>query len=190
MSLIPTILRPIVGIKRRSLLASVGWTTFDCPKVAKRRQKSNKKEILRAHIALAKKYQKPLILHIREASDDTQAILIEENANEVGGVLHCFNGDECLLELVEHNFYFGIGGIITFKNAKKLVEILPKIPLDRLVVETDAPYLTPHPHRGKRNDSSYIPIIIDKMSEILQIDRATLQRHLRDNSRRLFPQMG
>lgn len=97
---------------------------------------------------MAKKYKKPLIIHIREASDDSRQILINENAKEVGGVLHCFNASEHLLPLADHNFYFGIGGVLTFKNAKKLVEILPKIPKSKLLIETDAPYLTPHPYRG------------------------------------------
>lgn len=113
------------------------------------------KEVFISQINLAKKYKKPLIIHIREASDDSRQILINENAKEVGGVLHCFNASEHLLILSEHNFYFGIGGVLTFKNAKKLVEILPKIPKDKLLIETDAPYLTPHPYRGVRNEPYY-----------------------------------
>ncbi|NQY93756.1 MAG: TatD family hydrolase, partial [Campylobacteraceae bacterium] len=110
------------------------------------------KEVFIAQINFAKKVKKPLIVHVREASNDSRNILIEHNAKEVGGVLHCFNASEHLLCLSEHNFYFGIGGVLTFKNAKKLIEILPKIPKEKLLIETDGPYLTPTPFRGKRNE--------------------------------------
>ena len=113
------------------------------------------KEVFIAQIEFAKKVNKPLIVHIRDASDDSRTLLMENNAKEVGGVLHCYNASEHLLPLSEHNFYFGIGGVLTFKNAKKLVEVLPKIPKEKLVLETDGPYLTPHPHRGKRNEPKY-----------------------------------
>jgi len=144
------------------------------------------KEIFRKHIKLAKELNKPLIVHIREASKDSRDILIEESAKEVGGVLHCFNANEALLDLSEHNFYFGIGGVITFKNAKKLVKILPKIPIDRLVVETDAPYLTPHPHRGERNEPLYTIFIIDKIAEILNQPRKDIEDIIFENSKKLF----
>ena len=144
------------------------------------------KKVLIEHIHLAKMYNKPLIMHIREASEDTKAILLQHQAGEIGGVLHCFNGDESLLELAEHNFYFGIGGVLTFKNAQKMVDILPRIPQDRLLVETDAPYLTPHPHRGKRNESAYIPYIINKMAQLLNMNRHDLEALLLHNSQRLF----
>ncbi len=87
---------------------------------------------------LQKKHSKPLIIHIRDASNDSKHILIEHNAKEVGGVLHCYNADEQLLSLANDNFYFGIGGVLTFKNARKLVQVFPKIPKDKLLVETDA----------------------------------------------------
>ena len=127
------------------------------------------KEVFISQINLAKKYKKPLIIHIREASNDSRQILINENAKEVGGVLHCFNASEHLLILSEHNFYFGIGGVLTFKNAKKLVEILPKIPKDKLLIETDAPYLTPHPYRGVRNEPYYTIYVAQKMAELLNM---------------------
>jgi TatD DNase family protein len=101
--------------------------------------KQKQKEVFKAQINLAKKYKKPLIVHIRDASLDSKEILLQEDAKEVGGVLHCFNADEQLLSLANSGFYFGIGGVVTFKNAKKLVNVLPKIPLDKLIIETDAP---------------------------------------------------
>lgn len=146
------------------------------------------KEVFIAQIEFAKKVNKPLIVHIREASDDSRQILIDYNAKEVGGVLHCYNASEHLLPLSEHNFYFGIGGVLTFKNAKKLVEVLPKIPEDKLIVETDGPYLTPHPHRGKRNEPIYTKLVVDKISELLEIDVKTVEEITTNNATKLFKQ--
>jgi TatD DNase family protein len=144
------------------------------------------KEVFIDQIDLAKEFNKPLIIHIREASKDSLDLLIEHDSKAVGGVLHCFNASESLLPLSKHGFYFGIGGVVTFKNAKKLVEILPKIPKDRLLVETDGPYLTPHPHRGERNEPSYTSLVVAKMSEILEIDEDSLKETLYKNTKRLF----
>lgn len=135
---------------------------------------------------MAKKYKKPLIIHIREASDDSRQILINENAKEVGGVLHCFNASEHLLILSEHNFYFGIGGVLTFKNAKKLLEILPKIPKDKLLIETDAPYLTPHPYRGIRNEPYYTIYVVQKMVELLNMTEKEIEELTTNNAKKLF----
>jgi len=144
------------------------------------------KEVFIAQIEFAKKVKKPLIVHIREASNDSRQILIDYNAKEVGGVLHCFNASEHLLPLAEHNFYFGIGGVLTFKNAKKLVEILPKIPKEKLLIETDAPYLTPHPHRGERNEPYYTVFVAQKMAELLNITEEEMQELTTNNAKRLF----
>ena len=144
------------------------------------------KEVFISQIEFAKKVKKPLIIHIREASDDSRQILIDYNAKEVGGVLHCYNASEHLLPLSEHNFYFGIGGVLTFKNAKKLVEVLPKIPKDKLLIETDAPYLTPHPHRGERNEPYYTVFVAQKMAELLQFDEDEIQKLTTNNAKKLF----
>ena len=144
------------------------------------------KKIFIAQIDLAKRYNKPLIIHIRDASNDSKALLIQNNAKEVGGVLHCFNADEQLLSLSDHGFYFGIGGVLTFKNGKKLKNVLSKIPQDKLVIETDAPYLTPEPFRGKRNEPSYTTYVADMMSEILEIPRCTIEHLTTQNANKLF----
>lgn len=142
------------------------------------------KEVFRAHIRLANELNKPLIVHIREASHDARVILEEEKSQ--GGVLHCFNADEELLVLSKIGFYFGIGGVLTFKNARKLVNVLPKIPRERLLLETDGPYLTPHPHRGKRNEPIYTTLVADKMSELLDIDRLEMEALTSLNAHQLF----
>jgi len=149
-------------------------------------EKAAQKRIFTAQIILAKKYKKPLIIHIRDASRDSKEILLEMGAGEVGGVLHCYNADEELLSLADDNFYFGIGGVVTFKNAKKLVNVLPKIPKEKLLIETDGPYLTPHPHRGKRNEPLYTTLVADKMSELLNIDVDKIADLTTINAQKLF----
>ena len=144
------------------------------------------KKVFIKQIEFAKKVKKPLIVHIRDASDDSRTLLIKSNAKEVGGVLHCYNASEHLLSLSEHNFYFGIGGVVTFKNAKKLVEILPKIPKERLVLETDGPYLTPHPHRGTRNEPKYTNLVSSKIGELLNLTKKEIDQLTTNNAKALF----
>ena len=146
------------------------------------------KEVFIAQIEFAKKVKKPLIVHIREASNDSRQILMDYDAKEVGGVLHCYNASEHLLPLSEHNFYFGIGGVLTFKNAKKLVEVLPKIPQEKIIVETDGPYLTPHPHRGKRNEPIYTKLVVQKIAELLDLEENETEKITTNNAIRLFKQ--
>ena len=149
-------------------------------------EKTRQDKVFRTQIRLAKRYQKPLIIHIRDASHDAKMVLLEEGAGEVGGVLHCYNADDELLSLANEGFYFGIGGVVTFQNAKKLVNVLPKIPHDKLLIETDGPYLTPHPHRGSRNESAYTRYVADKMGEILAQSSADIEFLTTRNARNLF----
>ncbi len=152
----------------------------------KEAEKLRQKKIFIAQIGIAKKYKKPLIIHIRDASRDAKKILLEQNAGEVGGVLHCYNADEELLTLANNGFYFGIGGVVTFKNAKKLINVLPKIPSDKLLIETDGPYLTPTPYRGQRNEPVYTKLIAQKMSELLEISLQEVEKTTTDNAIKLF----
>ena len=147
-------------------------------------EKEKQKEVFVKQIELANKYNKSLIVHIREASLDSKNILKEYA--KVGGVLHCYNANEGLLEMAERGFYFGIGGVLTFKNAKKLVNVYPKIPIDKLLIETDGPYLTPHPYRGKRNEPAYCRLILEKMADLSAIDEKELENIVFENSQRLF----
>lgn len=149
------------------------------------REKRLQKEVFEAHIKLALKHDLPLIVHVREASHDSHELLKGYEAKGLRGVLHCFNASELLLDLSE-NFYYGIGGVLTFKNAKKLVNILPKIPQERLVIETDGPYLTPHPHRGTRNEPGYTILVAEKISELLSEDLESVQSLTTTNAARLF----
>ncbi len=148
-------------------------------------EKKVQKKVFIDQILWAKELKKPLIVHIRESSVDCLALL-DEYAGEEGGVLHCYNADESLLKLAKKNFYYGIGGVLTFKNAKKLINVYPKIPQDKLLIETDAPYLTPHPHRGKRNEPSYTTFVAEKMSELSMLTPAEIALLSTNNAQRLF----
>lgn len=152
----------------------------------KKDEKMRQDYVFRAQIRLAKKVQKPLIVHIRDASHDAKTLLLEEGAGEVGGVLHCYNADEELLSLAKEGFYFGIGGVVTFQNAKKLIHVLPKIPLEKLLIETDGPYLTPHPHRGTRNESAYTRYVADKMGQLLELPVNEIEMLTTANAKKLF----
>ncbi len=167
-----------------------GLDYYRLPEDEKEKEENIKqqKEVFIAQIEFAKKVKKPLIVHIREASNDSRQILEQYNAKEVGGVLHCYNASEHLLPLANHGFYFGIGGVLTFKNARKLVEVLPKIPKDKLILETDCPYLTPHPHRGKRNEPFYTTFVANKVSELLEMPLEEVETLTTTNTKKLFKQ--
>jgi len=149
------------------------------------KEKAMQKEVFVDQILWAKEMKKPLIVHVRESSADCLALL-DEYAGEEGGVLHCYNADESLLKLAKKNFYYGIGGVLTFKNARKLINVYPKIPEDKLLIETDAPYLTPHPHRGKRNEPSYTTFVAEKMSELSDYSSSEVANMTTQNAQRLF----
>ena len=149
------------------------------------KEKKLQKEVFIDQILWAKELKKPLIVHIRESSADCLELL-DTYAGEEGGVLHCYNADESLLKLADKNFYYGIGGVITFKNARKLINVYPKIPKDKLLIETDAPYLTPHPHRGKRNEPAYTAMVAEKMSELSDMTTIEIAKLSTDNAKRLF----
>ncbi len=147
--------------------------------------KGLQKEVFLDQIKLADEHELPMIIHIRDASLDSFGML-EQAKPKKGGVLHCYNADEQLIKLSLCGFYFGIGGVITFKNAKKLVRILPKIPMDKLLLETDAPYLTPEPFRGRRNEPAYTHYVAQKISDLLAIDYEKLCEATTKNALRLF----
>ncbi len=150
-----------------------------------REEKKRQKEVFVDQIIWAKELKKPLIVHVRESSADCLALL-DKHAGKEGGVLHCYNADESLLKLASKNFYYGIGGVITFKNARKLVNVYPKIPQEKLLLETDAPYLTPHPFRGQRNEPSYTTLVAKKMSELSNKPLNEIIRCSTENANRLF----
>ncbi len=149
--------------------------------------KDIQKEVFRKQIHLAKKVKLPIIIHNREATQDIVDILREEGAEEVGGIMHCFSGSpEIAQECVDMNFYISLGGPVTFKNAKKPKEVAQEIPLERLLIETDCPYLAPHPNRGKRNEPAYVKLVAEQIAELKGISLEEVETVTTENANKLF----
>ena len=141
----------------------------------------------RSHIAAARACGKPLIVHTRDARDDTIRILREERARDVGGVLHCFTEDwEMACKALDLGFYISFSGIVTFANAQDLREVATKVPLDRMLIETDCPYLTPVPHRGRSNEPKFVANVAECIAGLRGIDRDALIAQTSESFFRLF----
>ncbi|MEI5909611.1 TatD family hydrolase [Bacillus spongiae] len=145
------------------------------------------KEVFRKQIRLAKEVKLPIIIHNREATQDVVEILKEEGASEVGGIMHSFSGStEIAKQCIEMNFFISLGGPVTFKNAKKPKEIARDIPLDSLLIETDCPYLTPHPYRGKRNEPAYVKLVVEEIAKQKGLTFDEVARTTTENAIKLF----
>jgi TatD DNase family protein len=152
---------------------------------------NEQRERFREQIQLARELTLPVIIHTREAQEDTITILKEEKASEVGGVFHCFSGDAWLAkDALDLGFYLSFSGVLTFKNATMLREIAKTVPLDRLLIETDCPYLTPVPHRGKRNEPAFVSFIAEQLATVRagepDMSVETIGRITTTNAKRLF----
>lgn len=149
--------------------------------------KDIQKEVFRKQIQLAKKVNMPIIIHNREATEDIIEILKEENAKEVGGIMHCYNDSvDYVQTCLDMNFYISLGGPVTFKNAPMPKEVASVVPIDRLLIETDAPYLAPHPNRGKRNEPAFVKLVAEKIAEIRQISYEEICEKTTKNAFQVF----
>lgn len=149
--------------------------------------KEMQQEHFRRHIEVAKSLDLPLLIHSREAKEDTLKILSEALAPGMRGVFHCFSGDmEMAEKALEMGFYISLSGVVTFKNANKILEIVRAVPLNRILVETDAPFLTPHPNRGKRNEPAYVRYVAEKIAEIKGISIEETCKIIMNNATELF----
>lgn len=145
------------------------------------------KEWFERQLTLARQVGLPVIIHSREAAKDTLEIMQAHHAGEIGGVVHCFSyAKEMAREYLNMDFYFGIGGVITFKNAKKLKEAVAYMPMERILLETDSPYLAPEPNRGKRNTSLNLPCVAEAIAELKGISYEEVVEMTEANARRLF----
>ncbi|WP_064091137.1 TatD family hydrolase [Rossellomorea aquimaris] len=212
----PTITRAMELVEQYEFLyASVGWHPVDAidmtdedliwieelashPKVVAlgemgldyhwdKSPKEVQKEVFKKQIHLAKKVKLPIIIHNREATQDIVDILREEGAEEVGGIMHCFSGSsEIAQECVEMNFYISLGGPVTFKNAVKPKEVAKDIPIEKLLIETDCPYLAPHPNRGKRNEPAYVKLVAEQIADLKEMTIEEVGKITTDNAKKLF----
>ncbi len=166
-------------------VVALGETGFDyyydnSPREAQRR-------VFREHVRIAAESGLPLVIHTRDAEADTARVLMDAAANGVGGVLHCFSSSRQLAErALELGFYISISGIVTFKNAEPLRQIVRDLPLDRILIETDAPYLAPAPHRGRPNEPALLIHTARKVAELKGLEVEALARATSDNFFRLF----
>jgi TatD DNase family protein len=144
------------------------------------------KNAFRKQIQLAKKYKLPIVIHCRDAFDEVFEVLEEEKSADLFGIFHCFTGTyEQALQAISYNMKLGIGGVVTFKNGK-IDQFLNQIDLSHIVLETDSPYLAPIPFRGKRNESSYLLNIIDKLATIYNLPAKDIATITTENSKRIF----
>jgi TatD DNase family protein len=145
------------------------------------------RQVFRRQIHMARDVRKPLVIHCRDAHDETIAILAEEQAREVGGVMHCFSGNvEIARRCLDLGLFISLAGPVTYKNARALPDVARFVPEDRLVVETDCPYLPPTPHRGKRNEPAYVALTAAFVAGLRGADPEALGAELTANAARLF----
>lgn len=145
------------------------------------------KEWFIRQLALAREVSLPVVIHSRDAAQDTLHLMREEHAEDIGGVIHCYSySKEIAKQFLDMGFYFGIGGVLTFKNARKLKEVVLGLPMDRIVLETDCPYLAPEPNRGKRNSSLNLTYVIAQMAELKGISEEKIREKCWENARTLY----
>lgn len=149
--------------------------------------KEVQKQWFRQQLKIAGEIRKPVIIHSRDACADTLECMRMEHADKIGGIIHCYSySKEAARDYLDMGFHFGIGGVVTFKNARKLIEAVEYIPMERIVLETDCPYMAPEPHRGTRNDSRNIAFVAEKIAQIKGMTAQEVIDITNKNARKLF----
>ncbi|WP_348920778.1 TatD family hydrolase [Enterococcus rotai] len=143
--------------------------------------------VFRRQIAIAKEMNLPISIHTRDAMEDTYKILKEEDIRDIGGIMHSFSGDpEWMEKFLDMGMHISLSGVVTFKKALEVQEVAKAVPLDRLLVETDAPYLAPVPYRGKRNEPGYTRYVVEKIAELREVPFEEIAKQTTINAHRLF----
>lgn len=177
----------LVELAGRPKVVAIGETGLDYYRMA-REAVDWQRQRFRAHIRAARQAGKPLIIHTRNAAQDTLAIMEEEGADQAGGVMHCFTETwEVARAALDLGFHISFSGIVSFKSAKDLKEVARQVPLDRLLIETDSPYLAPVPHRGKRNEPAYVRHVAEEIAQIKQLPVEAVGEATSRNFFHLFP---
>ena len=177
-------LRQLTGLKKVVAVGEIGLDYYwdKEPEIQERQRYWFKRQM-----ELAKETGLPIIVHSRDAAEDTMRVMKEAHAEEIPGVIHCYSySPEMAKEFIKMGYYIGVGGVVTFKNAKKLKETVEQIPLERILLETDCPYMSPEPYRGKRNDSRNIPYIIEKIAELKGLTSEEVERVTWENALKLY----
>lgn len=172
-------------------VVAIGEIGLDYHYISEEEDREKTKEAQRSwfsyQLRIAGEYGLPAIFHLRDSAEDSMEILKRAASEGIRGVLHCYSySPEQALEYEKMGYYFGIGGVVTFRNSKKLKETVERIDMSRLLLETDCPYLSPEPFRGRRNDSTNLPYIVKKIAEIKKITEDEVIEHTRENARTLF----
>lgn len=177
----------LLALGKHPACIAIGETGLDYYRTTAEDDIAVQQQRFRTHIQAANQLKKPVIIHTRQAAHDTLAIMRDAGANECGGVMHCFSEDWSVAkQSLDLGFYISFSGIITFKNANDLRDVAKKVPLDRLLIETDAPYLAPMPFRGKQNHPALVKHVAEKLSEIRGIDYTTIAAQTTENFYRCF----
>lgn len=180
----------LVALAQDPRVIAIGETGLDYYHVTRPEQQQQQQQRFRRHIQAALQVNKPLIIHTRNAKQDTLRILVEEQASQVGGIMHCFTEDwETAQAAMALNFYISFSGIVTFKKATDLQALAQQVPLNRLLIETDAPYLAPVPFRGQPNQPAYVRHVAETIARLRQIPLLELAQATTTNFYRLFPQI-
>lgn len=150
-------------------------------------EQQNQRDWFVRQMELAREVSLPVIIHSRDAAEDTYSLMRDIRAQEIPGVIHCYSySPEMAREYVKMGYYIGVGGVVTFKNAKKLVRTVAETPIERILLETDSPYLAPEPHRGRRNDSRELVYVVDKIAQIKDLTPEEVETVTWENAQRLF----
>lgn len=177
-------LRELTALKK---IVAVGEIGLDYYWDKEEEVRANQRYWFKRQMELARETGLPVVIHSRDAAEDTMNLMKEINAEEIPGVIHCYSySKEMALEFIKMGYYIGVGGVVTFKNGRKLQETVKAIQLDRILLETDCPYMAPEPNRGTRNDSTNIPYIIAKIAELKETTPEEVERITEENARRLF----
>ena len=175
----------LVQLADHPKIVAIGETGLDYYRIKENNEWQ--RERFRTHIRAARRCGKPLVVHTRDAAADTLRIMREEEAREVGGVMHCFTGDwESARAAMDLGFYISFSGIVTFKNAQALKEVARRVPLERMLVETDSPYLAPVPHRGKTNEPAMVRYVAAEVARLRGIDVSEVSEQTTKNFFNLF----
>lgn len=151
------------------------------------RIQENQKYWFGRQLQLAREYSLPVVIHSRDAAEDTIKVMNQFHSEEIPGVIHCYSySKEMAFQFIEMGYYIGIGGVVTFKNSKKIKEVVEAIPLEKIVLETDSPYLAPEPYRGKRNYSGHLTYVVEKIAEIKNISIQEIEEVTYRNAKDLF----
>ncbi len=175
----------LVELASRPKVVAIGETGLDYYRLTGDLEWQRRR--FRTHIRAAREAGKPLVVHTRSAADDTIAILREERAHEVGGVMHCFTETwDVAAAAMDLGFHVSFSGIVSFRNARELHEVAKRVPLDRMLIETDSPYLAPVPHRGKTNEPAWVVHVAEAIARLRETDVAAIARATTANFFRLF----